>query len=57
MSSAKGSLIMSAAGFFLAAMSMMYPQQIGGFVSKVLGLFSDIIVKVISGPLLKAIGV
>ena len=56
MSRAKASLMKSASGFFLAAMCIMYPQQIGGFATKVLGLFSDIFVKIFSGPILKAIG-
>lgn len=57
MSSARGSLIKSVAGFFLATMCMMYPQQIGGFIVKFLTLFSDIFGKILSVGLLKAIGI
>jgi len=57
MSSSKSNLKKSVLGFFLATMCMMYPQQIGGFVAKGLGLFSDICVKIFTGPLLKAIGI
>jgi len=56
MSRAKASLMKSASGFFLAAICIMYPQQIGGFLVKVLGLFSDIFAKIFSGAILKAIG-
>lgn len=57
MSSARGSLIKSVAGFFIAAMCFMYPQQIGGFIGKFLTLFSNIFGKILSGELLKAIGI
>ena len=57
MSRAKSNLMKPALLFFLATMCMMYPQQIGGFVAKGLGLFSDICVKIFTGPLLKALGI
>lgn len=57
MSRAKSSLMKSALGFFLAVICIMYPQQIGGFVAKGLGLFSDIFAKIFTGPLLKALGI
>lgn len=56
MSRAKASLIKSASGFFISVMCIMYPQQIGGVVVKVLGLFSDMVVKIFCGPFMKAIG-
>lgn len=57
MSSAKASLIKSAALFSLAAMCMIYPQQIGGVFVKALVLFSDIFSKIVTSIFLKAIGV
>lgn len=57
MSSSKSNLIKSVTGFFIAAMCFMYPQQIGGFFIKIIGLFSDIFAKILSGALLKAIGI
>jgi hypothetical protein len=52
MGSAKANLIRPATGLFVGAMCIMYPQQIGGFVVEAIALFSDMIVKIISGPLL-----
>lgn len=56
MSSAKSSLTKSAAGFFIAAMCITYPQQIGGFIAKALGLFGDIVSSIVAPIFLKAIG-
>lgn len=56
MGGAKSSLIKSASGFFLAAMCIMYPQQIGGFVAKALDLFGDIFSKIITPIFLKILG-
>ncbi|NMF04584.1 hypothetical protein ACUH7Y_09695 [Clostridium beijerinckii] len=54
--SGRANLFKLLSGFFIAAMCTMYPQQIGGLVTKALGLFMNIFVKIISGPFLKAIG-
>lgn len=56
MGSAKASLIKSASGFFLAAMCMMYPQQIGEVAAKALVLFGDMCSKIITPIFLKALG-
>jgi len=57
MSRAKSSLMKSALGFFLAAICIMYPQQIGGFAAKGLILFSDIFSKIVTPIFLKALGI
>lgn len=57
MSRAKSNLMKSALLFFLAAMCIKYPQQIGGIAVKGLVLFSDIFTKIFTGPFLKALGI
>jgi len=54
---ARSSLMKSASAFFLAAMCIMYPQQIGGFAAKLLGLFSDIFSKIVTPIFLRALGI
>lgn len=54
---ANASLKRSALGFFIGAMCLMYPQQISQYGMKVIVLFSDIIVKIFTGPFLKALGI
>ncbi|EKQ56411.1 MULTISPECIES: hypothetical protein [unclassified Clostridium] len=56
MGSAKSSLIKSASGFFLAATCIMYPQQVGGFVAKALGMFGNLFSSIVTPIFLKAIG-
>lgn len=56
MNMAKVGLKKSVLGFFLAAMCIMYPQQISQYAMKIVVLFSDIVVKIFTGPFLKAIG-
>lgn len=53
---AKASLMKLLSGFFIATMCIMYPQQIGGFIGKALGLFGDIFSKIVTPIFLKAIG-
>ena len=57
MSRAKSNLKKSALGFFIGAMCIMYPQQIGGIAAKGIGLFAEIFAKIFTGPLLKALGI
>ena len=57
MSMAKASLKKSALGFFIGAMCIMYPQQISQYAMKVVVLFSDMFVKIFTGPFLKALGI
>ena len=54
---ANASLKRSALGFFIGAMCLMYPQQIGGFAMNIVSFIVDIFVKAITGQFLKAIGI
>ena len=57
MGRSKANLVKSLFGFFIAAMCIMYPQQIGGLAAKGLGMFGDLFSKIITPIFLKVIGV
>ncbi|WP_238917274.1 hypothetical protein [Clostridium sp. YIM B02555] len=44
-------------GLFIGAMCLIYPQQIGGFVAKALGLFGDMFSRIVTPIFLKALGI
>ncbi|WP_238948873.1 hypothetical protein [Clostridium sp. YIM B02569] len=54
--SGRANLFKLLSGFFIAAMCTMYPQQIGGLVTKALGLFGELFSQILTPIFLKAIG-
>lgn len=54
--SGRANLFKLLSGFFIAAMCIMYPEQIGGSVAKAFRLFGDLFSQVLTPIFLKAIG-
>jgi len=57
MSRVKSSLMKSVLGFFLAAMCIIYNQQIGVLAAKALLVFGETFSKIVTPIFLKALGI